>query len=343
MSVINEVLNQLEQRGAPVAGEQSMVRSVPVHHHRRTFWLAVALAVLLLGGAVALWRVATKLSPPAVKLDSATKPTPSVDVVAEVITSEARGLALPASRLSFELSHVPAAATAPSSVSNANIEVPRAPNPVLLTHSATSVTPALSSMGDPPLKQISSAQRADAEFRKAASLMQQGRINDALAGYRAALQFDPSHAAARQALVVLLLEAKRADEAEQVLQAGLKAQPENSGLAMLLARVQVARADVAAGLQTLSERLSFADKDAEYQAFYAALLQRQNRHAEALQHYQVALALQPHKGIWLMGYGLSLQALARTAEAKVSLQQALETQSLSPALEAFVQQKIKAL
>jgi MSHA biogenesis protein MshN len=71
------------------------------------------------------------------------------------------------------------------------------------------------------------------------------------------------------------------------------------------------------------------------------LLQREGKHKEAAEHFQVAVQLAPNSGIWLMGYGISLQALERNDDAKKSFQQALDTNTLSPELTAFVQQKIK--
>jgi MSHA biogenesis protein MshN len=44
-----------------------------------------------------------------------------------------------------------------------------------------------------------------------------------------------------------------------------------------------------------------------------------------------------------MGYGISLQAMQRNADAKDAFKHALDTQTLSPDLRAFVQQKLKAL
>jgi MSHA biogenesis protein MshN len=44
-----------------------------------------------------------------------------------------------------------------------------------------------------------------------------------------------------------------------------------------------------------------------------------------------------------MGYGLSLQAKQRNADAKEAFKRALDTQTLSPDLQAFVQTKIKEL
>ena len=45
----------------------------------------------------------------------------------------------------------------------------------------------------------------------------------------------------------------------------------------------------------------------------------------------------------MMGYGISLQAVRRNADAKAAFKKALDTQTLSPELQAFAQAKIKEL
>ncbi|HEU0219916.1 MAG TPA: tetratricopeptide repeat protein [Gallionella sp.] len=194
-----------------------------------------------------------------------------------------------------------------------------------------------------PMKHISLVQQADAEFHKAAALMQQGRIADAVAGYEAALRLDAGHDAARQALVALLLEGKRGVDAERVLQEGLKNRPNHVNFAMLLARLQVERGAVEQATVTLEKTLPYADRQADYQAFFAALLQRQNRHKEAITHYQIALQFVPDNGIWLMGYGISLQAAQRADDARDAFRRSLESNTLNPELQAFVQQKLRGL
>ena len=85
------------------------------------------------------------------------------------------------------------------------------------------------------------AERAENEFRKATVLLNQGRVAEAMDGYRLTLQQDGGHVAARQALVGLLLENRRIDEAQQLLQEGLSLNPDRSAYAVLLARIQVER------------------------------------------------------------------------------------------------------
>ena len=72
-------------------------------------------------------------------------------------------------------------------------------------------------------------------------------------------------------------------------------------------------------------------------------LQRQSRHQEAVEQYQAALRLAPGSGVWLMGLGISLQALNRTTESQEAFQRAKATNTLNPELQAFVDQRLRQL
>jgi MSHA biogenesis protein MshN len=395
VSVINQVLNQLEQRGENTVQEQTMVRAVPQTRRKLALPLLIVGLVLAIGLAAWQWMqirkpVLSTVEEPKVVAVNVAQYQPVVAVsapvfvvpVAAATTAPAEKIVLaevlpPASRLSFELSSV----TLPSTLHQENEQsvstgsghaasagsgqALRKTKSISATSAGASAQPlresakpkstqiALSSAnakavvetssGVLPMKQVSSAQQADAEFGKATVLMQQGRIADAVAGYEVALRLDAGHNTARQALVALLLEGKRGADAERVLQDGLKVKPEHTGFAMLLARLQVERGAVDLASATLEKSLPYADSQIEYQAFFAALLQRQSRHKEAISHYQIALKLAPNNGVWLMGYGISLQAAQRNTDAKDAFRRALESKTLTPELQAFVQGKIKGL
>lgn len=187
------------------------------------------------------------------------------------------------------------------------------------------------------------AERAEDEFRKATVLLNQGRVAEAMDGYRSTLLQDSGHAAARQALVGLLLENRRLDEAQQFLQEGLSLDPGRSAYAMLLARIQVERGDLQGAHDLLSRHAGSAANNADYHAFDAALLQRLGRHKEAVAEYQAALTLAPRAGLWWMGMGISLQADNRGTEALDAFKRAKSTGGLSADLLAFVDQRLKQL
>jgi len=189
----------------------------------------------------------------------------------------------------------------------------------------------------------SSRNRAESEFRRAVSLVNQGRIAEGMGGFRRALEIDPGHEAARQTLVALLLETKRVDEAAASLQEGLALNNGNTGFAMLLARIMVESNDIPAALIVLQRHAAPADRNPDFHAFTAALYQRLDRHKEAIEQYQTALSLAPAAGVWWLGLGISLQAVERRKDALEAFTRAQSAGNLAPDLLAFVEQRLRQL
>jgi MSHA biogenesis protein MshN len=193
------------------------------------------------------------------------------------------------------------------------------------------------------VRELTPQQRAENDYRRAVGLAQQGRNPEAIALLEQALQGDPQNASARQTLIALLLGSKRQDEAARRAQEGLALDARQSGFAMILARLQVEKGEQKTAIATLQRTLPYAADKPEYQAFLAALLQRENRHKEAIDQYLSALDKAPQNGVWWMGLGISLQAENRLPEAREAFTRARESATLSPDLQAFVEQKLKQL
>jgi MSHA biogenesis protein MshN len=189
--------------------------------------------------------------------------------------------------------------------------------------------------------QEAAPQRAEGEYRHALTALQDGRMTEALAALEQTLKIDPAHDAARQTLVGLLIEAKRSDDAIRHLQSGLALDPRQPSLAMLLARLQIERGG--SGIDTLTRTLPYAGNNADYHAFLAGALQREQRHREAAEQYQAALRAMPANGVWWMGLGMSLQAEKRNAEALEAFQRARGSGALSAELQAFVERRLQML
>lgn len=346
MSLINEVLNQLEQRGVHASPQQTQVRAVATPVEKN--WLKyvwIGLGILSLVAVIYSMRLLRS------ELQVEEKPTEVPPVQLVKLVEEASNLSeMPASKLSYELSAAPLPDSLREKVAEKpNQAKPSAAAPIRPTKAAEKrleekpAAPPVVANVPLPLKQVSQTQQADAEFRKAAVLQQQGRVHEALAGYEVALRLNPQHDAARLAYAAFLLESKRAGDAERILQDGLKLRANHLGFSMALARVQVEQGGIDRALTTMQKYLSKADDKADYQSFYAALLQRKGRHKEALNHYQIATDLVPSNGVWWMGYGISLQEVQRNEDAKVAFKRALASQTLTPELTAFVEQKLKGL
>jgi MSHA biogenesis protein MshN len=190
-------------------------------------------------------------------------------------------------------------------------------------------------------RQETNTQRAEGAYRRALGNLQDGRVSEAVTALQQALQVEPKHDAARQTLVGLLIEARRSDEAMRQLQLGLTLDPRQPALAMLLARLQIEHGE--SGIETLARTLPYAAGNGEYQALLAGALQRQQRHREAAEQYQVALRMQPQNPVWWMGLGISLQAEKRNAEALDAFRKAKASGTLSPELQGFVERKLGQL
>jgi MSHA biogenesis protein MshN len=190
-------------------------------------------------------------------------------------------------------------------------------------------------------KEENPSQKAESSYRRALASLQDGYVNDAIGALEETLKANPKHDAARQTLVSLLIENRRVDEAMRQLQLGLTLDPRQPSMAMLLARLQIERG--ASGIETLTRTLPYAGSNADYHAFLAGALQRQQRHREAAEQYQAALQRVPQNGVWWMGLGISLQAEKRDAEALDAYRKAKGMGSLSPELLGFVDRKIQQL
>lgn len=194
---------------------------------------------------------------------------------------------------------------------------------------------------DKRVREQTPRQRAEAEYSRGATALQQGRLPEARSAFEAALQIDPAYHAARQALAGVLLDARLPADAMLVLQEGLQVAPAQFGFAMMAARLHVERGELDAAVQTLARSAEYAGNSADFSGFYAGLLQRQKKHAEAVDFFDRALRLRPNTGVWLLGMGMSLEALGRNAEAQEAFRRAKSSGNLSQELQNFVDQRLR--
>lgn len=192
----------------------------------------------------------------------------------------------------------------------------------------------------PPAQQ-SGREKAEAEYRRALTLVNGARVQEATDLLLDALRHDGGHVAARQLLSRLLIEQRRLDEAMAILAEGLAAQPGQVGWAMSLARLQVERNDLPAAARTLQIVQAYATGNADYQGFAGHIQYRLGNPAAAVSFYRAATAASPSDGRWWLGLGLSLEAMQQSAEARDAFQRARATGSLSGDLATLVDQKLR--
>lgn len=369
MSLINRMLRELDRRHAQ--SEASVTASAPLAQTLRpvkdvrvgsdTFWWVVS-AILVTAIVWLVW-VMWQLSPRSVVNEVALRPFSSA-------TADRSGLAAP-----LELSTSESAPLSPivrggvdmlRLATEITTPIPLRPRPAGKSPAPASGPPVsqglpVQRMLPPPLNKAApsdvsqeasridkrlpatSTKRTETEYRRAVTLLNQGRVAEGMDALRSSLAADPLNETARQTLVALLLEQRRLEESGAVLQAGLNLNPANSDFAILLARILVDRQDVSGALVVLQKYAPADGTRADYHGFAAALYQRMGQHREAINEYQTALRLLPQSAIWWVGLGISQEAADRRKEALESFRRARASGGLNSELIAYVDQRLRQL
>lgn len=334
VSLINRMLQDLEQRRSQ-GGERGLPAGVraaaPPVAARRSGWWWVTLAVLLGIIAALLWLLQQRPSVP----DS--PPVAPVAVQPPVAPVEAP---IPEpDMVSLRLADI---LVMPRSVEDKKIALPPANRARAASSKNDDTEKKAEAIDAVQVKQISSQQQAEFSYQKAVALLQQGRVTEAQESLGESLRAAPDHVASRQVLAGILVEKKQYAQAEQLLRDGLGRGGSQPEFAMAAARIQVERGDGGGALETLQQNLPSGKDHAGYQAFLAALLQRQGQHKQAIGHYQAALRLAPTASA-LVGVGISLQAENRLTDALEAFKRAKNRGGLSAELQGFVEQRLGQL
>jgi len=350
MSVINKMLQDLDRRQAlGNAGATAAVRA-PSKKTGGHEWFWRILVVLL--GAALLWMgwVAVQLIPkkpivtelalqaaaeaqtrPVAKPASIPEPPPPA-VVEPPAEPAAQPVVSDALRLALAL-ETPVKEPAPKPVALPKKERAAPPQPA----------PAPNATVDKRDRARPTSESADTHFRRAALLLNSGRVSEAESELLAALRADARHAAARQAYIALLLEQRRLDLAQRQLQEALALNAEQPTFALTLARLYVGQREHAAALEVL-DRAGAANGHGDFQAMRGAVLQRLGRHAEAVDAYQNALrtnGVQPATS-WI-GLAISLESLGRRPEAAAAYRRALNAGPLAQEARDYAESRARAL
>lgn len=375
MSIINKMLRELDRRRA--AGDQggealrAQVRAVaaPARASGEWFWRVVALLMLCAAGWT-VW-VIYQLQPRSVATELAHRAAEGTRrrASAAPVTVPASPAAQPPSQ--------PLPATAQASVAPVvqaqkpvpeklaapiemlrlalTIDTPLAPRPAKAAAKPAAGVPARVTSSETSARTFDApgsarvekrdrvrgaSDRAELEFRRAATLLNSGRVADAEDALIAALGADPGHQAARQTLIALYLEQRRIDDALRHLQEGLAANPNYAPFAVALARIHVDRRNFDEALQVLEQARVTGQGNADFYAMRGAVLQRLARQAEAADAYRMALNSGPQTGTSWIGLGISLEALGRRPEAAEAFRRGIATGGLTAEVKAYAEQRV---
>lgn len=376
MSIINRMLQELDRRQGMSDPDAARVMpevrvAVPSRKDREWFWRIVAGLMIAAVGWVA-W-IAWQLQPRApIATEQAfkaagsaqRKPAPApTPVPSKPVPAQPAPAVKPAPEAvaAFKLAPAiesPIREQARKAAPREKRKAAAAPAPVPASRAVTAparlgldVPPAL--ILQPPVQPAarvvkrdrtrSAEDRAESEYRRAASLLNQGRTGEAEEGFMAALASHPGHESARQALVSLYLEQRRIDDARRLLQEGMALNPANVRFASVLARIFVERTDYPAALEVLNATRGFDQGNPELHSLRGTVLQRLGRHADAAEAFQSSLRGAPQNGAAWMGLGISLESVGKKSEAADAFKRAASTGTLGPEARGYAEQRARQL
>jgi MSHA biogenesis protein MshN len=374
MSIINKMLRELDRRQAAVAqagqepGAQIRAVAAPVRSGGEWFWRVIAM-LMLLAAAWTIWviyqlqprSVATELAQRAAEGGRRRAPATPVAASAPAVVQPVAP-APPAMAEASAAAVVPAQKPAPEKLAAPiemlrlalTIDTPLAPRQAKPAAkpgagaparvAAESAAGARAAPGSARVEKRDRVQepafQAELEYRRAASLLNSGRVADAEHALINALGADRAHQAARQTLIALYIEQRRIDDAQRHLQEGLDANPSYAPFAVALARIHLDRRNYEAALQVLDQAKAAGQGNTDFQALRGAVLQRLARHAEAADAYRQALNSGPQSGTSWVGLGISLEALGNRPEAAEAFRRGVATGSLAADVKAYAEQRL---
>ncbi len=182
---------------------------------------------------------------------------------------------------------------------------------------------------------------ADFHYRQSLDAYALGRTTESLAQAREALRLDPDHLDARQLLLRQLVEQREMDAARTVLREGLQRHPEQAAWVKLAVRLELEKGDLTAARALVEQAPPAVIAQADFQALAGTLAQRQGRQGEAADHFRAALGRNPADGRSWIGLGLALEAQGHEPEARESFRRALATEGLPAELQTLAQKKTR--
>lgn len=362
MSVINKMLQELDRRHARSAPPgQTLHPEVRAVRSARSpgewFWRTVA-GLMLIAAAWTLWvvyqlqprSIATELAERAAASGAPHKPVALASLTAAPATGPQ-----PVPVETVAVKPAPEKLAAPIEMLRLalTLDTPLAPRPPRQaapapTEKRTRVAAAPQSRAvaahiEKRERDRSPADRAENHFRRAAQMLERGRVADAEDALLAALDADHAHQAARQTLVALYIEQGRIEDARRHLQEGLAFNPGYAPFAVALARIHVDRGNFAESLAVLEQAAAAGRGNPDFHTLHGAVLQRLGRHGQAADAYRLALGSAPQSGATWVGLAISLEAQGHLPEAAEAYRRGVASGTLADEVRAYADQRARQL
>ncbi|MBT8144442.1 MAG: tetratricopeptide repeat protein, partial [Gammaproteobacteria bacterium] len=179
--------------------------------------------------------------------------------------------------------------------------------------------------------------------KRVVTALQQRRPSVAERAARDWLVRQPGNADAQLLLQQALVEQGRVDAAIAHLRASLTNTDAPVRVATALAHQLLAAGDDAAALTVLQQYRHNAAANLEFQALLAAVFERTGDYPAAFDRYGYLVTQRPQQGAWWVGLAISSEALGRRGDARAAYQTARSVENLDPALARYASERLAQL
>ena len=191
--------------------------------------------------------------------------------------------------------------------------------------------------------ELSAKELAALAERKATTAMAKGSLRDAQDNYYDVLAHDPYNQGAREQLAGLLYGEGRLTEARQLLEEGIRLDPQQADFRLLLARLAISEGQQQQALGWLSGYQPDLASNMDYYATWAGLTQELGQNADAAALYVKLLRQQPDQGRWWLGLGVAEDGQGHSQRALDAYRNALLHGNLGEASTNWLEQRIGQL
>ena len=191
--------------------------------------------------------------------------------------------------------------------------------------------------------ELSARELAALAERKATTAMAKGSLRDAQDSYYQVLAHDPYNQGAREQLAGLLYGEGRLTEARQLLEEGIRLEPQQADFRLLLARLAISEGQQQQALDWLSGYQPELASNMDYYATWAGLTQELGHNGEAAALYVKLLRQQPDQGRWWLGLGVAEDGQGNSLRALDAYRNALLHGNLGEASTSWLEQRIGQL
>ncbi|VAX01645.1 hypothetical protein MNBD_GAMMA22-2053 [hydrothermal vent metagenome] len=192
-------------------------------------------------------------------------------------------------------------------------------------------------------RKLTAQQQAEKNYQSAYKYLLEKNQIKAQDELRNTLMLMPRHIKARELLAGIYIKNGRVVEARTLLQYGMRILPSHFIFAKLYARILMEQNDNVTAISVLLRNPPSLQSDLDYHALLAALYQKNTQHREAATLYGQLLKLRKNHGVWWLGLAISLEALGNESQAKLAYEKAKNSGNLTKGLYQYTNQRVTAL